>query len=66
MDNLLTQMFTELAASAAKAYEKEAEAFFNDYKNYMDASDMAYILSKAFHDMFWKLEENIERSKRGE
>ena len=64
MDNVVLEMLKELAETSAEAYKKEAKAFFDDYKNYTDASDIAYIFSKAFHDMFWSLENDIEKERK--
>ena len=64
MNNIVLEMLKELAETSAEAYKKEAKAFFDDYKNYADASDIAYIFSKAFRDMFWNLEKDIRKERK--
>lgn len=64
MNNIVLEMLKELAETSAETYKKEAKAFFDDYKNYADASDIAYIFSKAFRDMFWNLENDIRKERK--
>ena len=64
MSNPVFEMLRELAKTSAEDYKKNAKAFFDDYKNYADAADIACIFSKAFHDMFWNLENDIEKERK--
>lgn len=58
----MDEIMRELAMSIAETTRDEITAVFNDYKTYMDTSDIAYFIDKAFHDMIW----NIERDAKGE
>lgn len=59
----MDEMMRELAISVAETKRDEITAIFNDYKEYMDISDIAYIINKAFHSMIWNIEKNIEERK---
>ncbi len=54
----------ELAMSIADTKRDEITAVFNDYKEYMDVVDIAYIIDKAFHDMIWNIERDAEEENK--
>ena len=57
----MDEMIKELAKSIAETNRDMITAVFNDYKEYIDTSDIAYLMSDAFHKMIWDIEE-----KKGE
>ena len=56
----MDEIMRELAMSIADTKRDEITAVFNDYKKYMDAVDIAFIIDKAFHDMIWNIERDAE------
>lgn len=53
----MEEMIKELAKSVAETNRKTITAIFDDYGKYIDPSDIAYLVSKAFHEMIWDIEE---------
>ena len=56
----MDEIMRELAMSIADTKRDEITAVFNDYKEYMDVGDIAYIIDKVFHDMIWNIERDAE------
>ena len=56
----MDEIMRELAMSIADTKRDEITAVFNDYKEYMDVGDIAYIIDKAFHDMILNIERDAE------
>ena len=56
----MDEIMRELAMSIANTKRDEITAVFNDYKEYMDVLKIAFILDKAFRDMFQNMEKDIE------
>ena len=56
----MDEIIRELAMSIADTKRDEITAVFNDYKEYMDVLDIAFIMDKAFHDMIWNIENDME------
>lgn len=44
----------------AQIFEDRAYHYFQKYKNEIDVDEIAYIFSKAFKDMFWRLAEDFD------
>lgn len=44
----------------AQIFEDRAYHYFQKYKNETDVDEIAYIFSKAFKDMFWRIAEDFE------
>lgn len=40
--------------------------YFDEYGQYMERYELAAEFSKAFHDMVWKVEEELEANDKGE
>lgn len=55
----MDEIIRELAASVADTTRDEITAIFNDYKDYMDASDIAFWIDRVFHKMIWNIEINV-------
>ncbi len=53
----MEEMIKELAKSIAETNKETITAVFDDYSKYIDPSDITYLLSKAFHEMIWNIEE---------
>lgn len=53
----MDEIIKELAKSIAETNRDMITAVFNDYKEYIDTSDIAYLMSDAFHKMIWDIEE---------
>jgi len=56
----MDEIMRELAMSIAETKRDEITAVFKDYKEYMDVTDIAYLIDKAFHDMIWNIERDAE------
>ncbi len=56
----MDEIMRELAMSIADTKRDEITAVFEDYKEYMDVTDIAYLIDKAFHDMIWNIERDTE------
>jgi hypothetical protein len=56
----MDEIMKELAISIAETKRDEITAVFNDYKEYMNVLDIAFIIDEVFHDMIW----NIERDAK--
>ena len=56
----MDEIMRELAMSIANTKRDEITAVFNDYKDYIDADYIAYIMDKVFHDMIWDIEKDAE------
>lgn len=56
----MDEIMRELAMSIADTKRDEITAVFEDYKEYMDVTDIAYLINKAFHDMIWNIERDTE------
>ena len=56
----MDEIMRELAMSIADTKRDEITAVFNDYKEYMDVLKIAFILDKAFRDMIWNIEKDME------
>ena len=56
----MDEIMRELAMSIADTQRDTITTVFNDYKEYMDVGDIAYIIDKAFHDMIWNIEKDVE------
>ena len=48
------------ALTEAQIFEDRAYHYFQKYKNEIDVDKIAYIFSKAFNDMFWRLAEDFD------
>ena len=55
----------ELAMSIADTKRDEITAVFNDYKEYMNVLDIAFIIDEVFHDMIWNIEKGAKEQKCG-
>lgn len=53
----MEEMIKELAKSIAETNKETITAIFDDYSKYIDPSDIAYLVSKVFHEMIWDIEE---------
>lgn len=56
----MDEMMKELAISIAETKRDEITAVFNDYKEYMNILDIAFIIDEAFHDMIWNIEKDAK------
>lgn len=56
----IDEKIKELAISIAETKRNEITAVFNDYKEYIDAVDIAFIIDAVFYDMIWSIEEDAE------
>lgn len=57
----MDEMMKELAISIAETKRDEITAVFNDYKEYMNVLDIAFIIDEVFHDMIWNIEKEAKK-----
>lgn len=51
----------ELAINIVETKRDEITAVFNDYKEYMNVLDIAFIIDEVFHDMIWNIEKEAKK-----
>lgn len=61
----MDEIMRELAFSIAETKRDEITAVFNDYKDYMDTSEIAFWIDWAFHKMIWNIEGNVTADDEG-
>lgn len=57
----MDEIMKELAMSIADTCRDTITVVFEDYKEAMDVLDIAFIMDKAFHDMIWNIEKDMEK-----
>ena len=56
----MNEMMEALVKSIAETKRDEIAAVFNDYKEYMDTTEIAYYINKAFREMVQSIKEKTE------
>ena len=56
----MDEIMRELAMSIADTCRDTITIVFEDYKETMDVINIAFIMDKAFHDMIWNIERDME------